>query len=194
MPVYATLDNSLSDMKCSKCKRTKEGVFFITHGMLYKTCNDCRVHARRNSRAAIDERMAAAAANDDEDDDDPPERNAMMSMIALGFDNAPPSAPPLSSSAAAAEEDADTYAATSMRASMMEGRRLAILRRTRERMSGLSDRVISHQQVHVYDAFAGFNAQMNAAMLSSSSAAASSSNDSSGYFVDEPDPEPEPGP
>jgi hypothetical protein len=133
--------------------------------------------------------MAAAAANEDDDDDDSPERNAMMSMIALGFDNVDA---PLSSSAAAAEEDMDTYAATTMRASMMEGRRLAILRRTRERASSLSDRVISHQQVHEYDAFADFNTLMNNA-LSSSAAAASSSYDTSGYFVDEPDPEPEPG-
>jgi hypothetical protein len=42
-----------------------------------------------------------------------------------------------------------------------------------------------------YDAFADFNTLMNNAL--SSSPAAASSNDSSGYFVDEPDPEPEPG-
>jgi hypothetical protein len=176
MPEYATLDNSHSIMKCSKCKRTKEGVFFITHGMLYKTCNACRLHSRRNSRAAIDERMAAAAANDDDDDDDD--------------DDAP-----LSSSAAAAAEDPDTYAATTMRASMMEGRRLAILRRSRDRMRrfNMSDVVISHHQVQEFNAFADFDAQMRNTMLSSSSAAAASSYDTSNYFVDEPDPEPEPG-
>jgi hypothetical protein len=136
--------------------------------------------------------MAAAAANeDDDDDDDPPERNAMMSMIALGFDNVDA---PLSSSAAAAEEDPDTYAATTMRASMMEGRRLAILRRSRDRMRrfNMSDVVISHHQVQEFNAFADFDAQMQNAMLSSSSAAAASSYDTSNYFVDEPDPEPEP--
>jgi hypothetical protein len=146
--------------------------------MLYKTCNDCRDHSRRNSRAAIDERMAAAAANEDDDD------NAVQSLIGLGFDTVD------------VAEDVDTYANTTMRAAIHEGRRLASIRRRRDAMRRLniSDTVISYHQANEYDAFAGFNAQMNAAMLSSSSAAAaSSSNDSSGYFVDEPDPEPEPG-
>jgi hypothetical protein len=65
MPDYATVYNTIFDMKCSKCKRTKEPGFFITNGMLYKTCNVCRAHARRNSRAAIDEGMTAAAAEDE---------------------------------------------------------------------------------------------------------------------------------
>jgi hypothetical protein len=90
------------------------------------------------------------------------------------------------------DDDMDTYATTTMMASINEARRLATMRRARERESMLSDRVISHQQAHVYNAFEGFNAQMNAAMLSSSSAAAASSYDTRGYFVDEPDPEPEP--
>jgi hypothetical protein len=59
-------------------------------------------------------------------------------------------------------------------------------------MRRLSDRVISHHQAHVYDAFDGFNAQMSAALLSSSSAAAASSYDTSDYFVQEPEEEPEP--
>jgi hypothetical protein len=59
-------------------------------------------------------------------------------------------------------------------------------------VSRLSDRVIHHHVVQEFDAFADFNVLMNNA-LSSSAAAASSSYDTSGYFVDEPDPEPEPG-
>jgi hypothetical protein len=55
----------------------------------------------------------------------------------------------------------------------------------------MSDRVISHHVVQEFDAFADFNVLMNNAL--SSSAAAASSYDTSGYFVDEPDPEPEPG-
>jgi hypothetical protein len=152
--------------------------------MLYKTCNDCRVHARRNSRAAIDERVAAAAANDDDDD------NASRSLIALGFDYVDAANAVPSSSAAASEEDMDTYAATTMRASIIEGRRLAAIQRRRDTMSRLSSRLISHHHAHI-QIYTDTDAEFNNALLSSS-AAASSSTDSSGYFVDEPDPEPEP--
>jgi hypothetical protein len=60
-------------------------------------------------------------------------------------------------------------------------------------MSRLSDTITSHYQAQEFNAFAGFDAQMRAALLSSSSAAAASSYDTDDYFVDEPDPEPEPG-
>jgi hypothetical protein len=82
--------------------------------MLYKTCNDCRVHARRNSRAAIDERMSAAAANEDDDNNN-------------------------------VAEDEDTYANTTMRAAIHEGRRLASIQRRRDAMRRLniSDTIIS---------------------------------------------------
>jgi hypothetical protein len=176
MPEYVTSENSINDKKCSKCKRTKEAGFFITNGMLYKTCNVCRAHSRRNSRAAIDERMAAAADNEADDDDDD------------------------------VVEEEDTYASTTMRASIREGRRLAAIQRradaerrwnrfnmTGDAMSRLSDTIISHHQAYEFNAFADFDERMQQARFLSSSAAAASSNDAGDYFVDEPDPEPEPG-
>jgi hypothetical protein len=168
MPVNVTFHNSIFDMKCSKCRRTKEPGFFITNDMLYKTCNVCRAHARRNSRAAIDERMAAAAANDDDDD------NAVHSLIGLGFDTVDVDV----------DEDEVPANTTAIMAAIREGRRLAGIQRREDRWRRFN-------MAGEYDAFADFNTLMNNAR--SSSAAASSSNDSSGYFVDEPDPEPEPG-
>ena len=52
MPVYATLQNTLSDIRCSKCKKTQDPIYFTQHGKLYKTCNECRVRdvRRRASR------------------------------------------------------------------------------------------------------------------------------------------------
>jgi hypothetical protein len=61
--------------------------------------------------------MAAAAANEDDDDDDDD------------------------------DDAADTYAATSMRASVIEGRRLA--ERRRDTMTRLASNFISHHYAHI---------------------------------------------
>jgi hypothetical protein len=127
--------------------------------------------------------VAAAAANDDDDD------TASRSLIALGFDYGDAATAVPSSSAAAAEDGMDTYVATTMKASIIEGRRLAAIQRRRDTMSRLSSRLISHHRSHI-QVYTDTDAEFNNALLSSSAAA--SSTDSSGYFVDEPDPEPEP--
>ena len=105
MPVSVSFHNSIFDMRCSKCKRTKEPLAFITNGMLYKTCNVCRAHARRNSRTAIDERVAAAVALGADDDDVSVSdmiAAARESLSALGFNHVN------SSSAAASSSSYDT--------------------------------------------------------------------------------------
>jgi hypothetical protein len=50
MPERVTFHNSIFDRKCSKCKHTKEALFFTSGSSIYKTCNACRFNARRNSR------------------------------------------------------------------------------------------------------------------------------------------------
>ena len=47
MPVYATFQNIIFDIRCSKCKRSYDPVYFTQHGMVYKTFNECRARARR---------------------------------------------------------------------------------------------------------------------------------------------------
>ena len=46
MPEWCTLHNTVFDIKCSKCKRTKENQFFVQRGKVYRTCNVCRDRAR----------------------------------------------------------------------------------------------------------------------------------------------------
>ena len=46
MPEWCTFHNTVFDIKCSKCKRTKENQFFVQRGKVYRTCNSCRDRAR----------------------------------------------------------------------------------------------------------------------------------------------------
>ena len=102
-----------------------------------------------------------------------------------------------SSSSAAA---ADTYAATSMRASIIQGRRLAAIQRAGDQERRLAARLISsfyaHEQTYgghnATTQYYGPNAELNAALDASSAAAATDTYNSTG--LPEPESEPEPGP
>jgi hypothetical protein len=45
MPERATLENTLDYRRCSKCKRVKNPLEFLTEGNVFRTCNGCRERA-----------------------------------------------------------------------------------------------------------------------------------------------------
>ena len=63
MPEIATLQNTLVDKTCSKCKKIKEPHYFQMAQTMYKTCNSCRFTARQNSRGTTWTALTAAGYN-----------------------------------------------------------------------------------------------------------------------------------
>ena len=53
MPERFTLQNSICDRRCSKCKKTNEVHFFTSGLLIYKTCNACRFRTRQLRRARL---------------------------------------------------------------------------------------------------------------------------------------------
>ena len=112
MPVYATFHNTIFDIRCSKCKRTKENQDFVQNGRVYKTCNFCRDQAyrrrmdpeflasimTRGSSTVVVRRVASIVAGPggsamrvsrhipDTDTESEPSNNPVDALIALGFD------------------------------------------------------------------------------------------------------------
>ena len=58
MPMNATLQNTLFDSRCSKCKKTLDPIYFSQHGKVYKTCNECRARAARRRTARIRDNLS----------------------------------------------------------------------------------------------------------------------------------------
>ena len=111
MPVYATFHNTIFDIKCSKCKRTKENQDFVQNGRVHKTCNFCRDRAYRRrmdpeflasimtrGSSTVVRRVASNVVGlggsvmrvsrhiPDTDTESDPSNNPVDSLIALGFD------------------------------------------------------------------------------------------------------------
>ena len=93
MPVYATFHNTIFDIRCSKCKRTKENQDFVQNGRVHKTCNFCRDQAFRRRMdpeflASIMTRSAMRVSRHipDTDTESEPSNNPVDALIALGFD------------------------------------------------------------------------------------------------------------
>ena len=53
MPVEATIQTTIFDMRCSKCKKSSEPIYHTRNGMVYKTCNECRGKAARRRTSRI---------------------------------------------------------------------------------------------------------------------------------------------
>ena len=100
MPVRATFHNTIFDIRCSKCKRTQDPIYFTQHGKVYKTCNECRDRARTRRglqlRNSLSPAFLAHLARphipmevrqipDSDTDDDVVAVNPVDSLIALGF-------------------------------------------------------------------------------------------------------------
>ena len=100
----------------TKCKKTKEAIYFTQHGKVYKTCNECRDRAqtrrgdrfRNNLTTVFSSRAYHAGLYNDSGDESVV--NPVDSWTALGFNyNDMNSALVISSSAAAASSSADYF-------------------------------------------------------------------------------------
>ena len=54
----ATIQNTLFESRCSKCKKTHDPIYFTQHGKVYKTCNECRARAARRRTARIRDNLS----------------------------------------------------------------------------------------------------------------------------------------
>jgi hypothetical protein len=77
------------NIKCSKCKKTKENQYFVSMGKSFKTCSLCRWTARdRTTRRNIQRGMSMLSINYIDTDsvmsasaDDPPDENDVAILI-----------------------------------------------------------------------------------------------------------------
>ena len=53
MPVPATFHNTIFDIRCSKCKKSDDPIYFTENRQVYKTCNECRARARRRYKPRV---------------------------------------------------------------------------------------------------------------------------------------------
>ena len=179
MPMIASFHNTIFDIKCSKCKRTQDNIYFQQRGYVFRTCNECR---SRDARRRV---------------------SAFLVSVDRPHLPIPPSAPlevqPIHGSAT---EDASVPFghARLVRGIQYRNNQSPDVAREVRRIpddSDTDDDVAAHRLYYVdSDGVVSVpysdDAAVNAVLLLSSSAAAASSSSSAGYFVDEPDPEPEP--
>ena len=178
MPMIATFHNTIFDIKCSNCKRTKDNIYFQQRGRVFKTCNECRDRSARRRmcpvflaslnppRTDTDTPIIRRIPDTDTSDDD--DAGAVVhARLVRGIQYRPRNYRPPGATRHIPDSDTDDDVAAP---------RLYYVN---------SDGVIS---VPYSD-----TADMDAVLALSSSAAAAPSSSSAGDFnVKEPEPEPEP--
>ena len=58
MPVYATIQNTIFDVRCSKCKKSSDPIYHTQNGRVYITCNECRAKAARRRTNRIRDNLS----------------------------------------------------------------------------------------------------------------------------------------